>query len=83
MMITCRDFVEFLWKYSSEDLSEDERAQFDAHLATCAPCVRYLKSYHETIQAGKGSFTDLDDLVPPEVPEELVHAILSSRKQVV
>jgi len=76
--MTCREFIEFLWQYLSKDLSADERAQFEAHLARCAPCVRYLKSYQETIRAGKGSFTNLDDPVPAEVPEELVYAILLS-----
>ena len=77
--MTCREFIEFLWQYLSEELSPTERARFEEHLTRCAPCVRYLKSYEETVKLGKAVFTHPEDLEPTDVPEELVQAILSAR----
>jgi anti-sigma factor RsiW len=79
-VISCRDFAEFVWKYLSGELPAEERFQFDAHLAVCPHCVRYLRSYQETIRLGKEAFRDPDDAVPPEVPESLVRAILAARE---
>jgi len=33
--MTCREFIEFLWKYASDELSSEEREQFDYHLTRC------------------------------------------------
>ncbi|MGE0821602.1 MAG: anti-sigma factor [Candidatus Binatia bacterium] len=77
--MTCREFVEFLWRYFSEELSPNEREGFDAHLAQCPHCLKYLQSYQETIHIGKKVFTDLEETLPHEVPEDLVKAILEAR----
>lgn len=79
--LTCREFIEFLWQYESEELSPEERARFDDHLARCAPCVRYLQSYRETISIGKAAFAPTDEPLPTDVPEELIEAILASQTQ--
>ena len=79
--MTCREFVEFLWRYTSDELSPEERATFDMHLSTCPHCVKYLQSYQETIQIGKIALLEADDLVPAEVPENLVKAILAARSK--
>ena len=79
--LTCREFIEFLWQYEAQELSPDEHARFDEHLARCAPCVRYLQSYRETVAIGKGALQPTDESLPAEVPEELVQAILSSRNK--
>ena len=79
--MTCREFIAFLLEYLSEDLSARERAEFERHLAQCPDCPAYLRSYEETIKLGKVVFADPDALVPQDVPEELVQAILASRRQ--
>jgi anti-sigma factor RsiW len=79
--MNCREFIEFLWQYLSAELPAEERARFEAHLARCAPCVRYLQSYQETCRIGKLAFSPSDALVPDEVPEELVQAILAAREK--
>jgi len=79
-MITCRMFVEFLMNYLEGDMPAEERNRFDAHLAVCEACVDYMKSYQETVRLGKEAFRDLDAEVPPDVPEDLVKAILSARR---
>ena len=74
--MTCREFVEFLMEYL---LGEVDRERFDAHLAVCPACVNYLKTYQETVKAGKAAFARPDEKLPEEPPEELVKAILASR----
>jgi anti-sigma factor RsiW len=79
--MTCRDFIEFLLEYLSGGLSADEHAILDAHLAECPWCVAYLKTYQETVKLGTAAFAQLDESVPEEVPEELVQAILATRRK--
>ena len=78
--MTCREFFEFLWRYTANELSPEERATFDAHMATCRHCEKYLRSYQETIRAGKKALLESEDPVPAEVPEDLIKAILASRR---
>ena len=80
-MITCRDFIEFLMDYLSEGLPEGEREEFEAHLAVCASCVAYMKTYEETVQLGRDAFSCDDDALPADVPEDLVKAVLAARKK--
>ena len=75
----CREFIEFLWRYYSGELSAAERAGFDEHLAECPDCVAYLQSYAQAVRLGQGAFADTDASVPAEVPEELAQAILRCR----
>jgi anti-sigma factor RsiW len=77
--ITCREFIEFIGQYLSNDLSTEERGKFEFHLTHCPPCVRYLHSYQETIKIGKLALAPTDEPVPTEVPEELIQAILAAR----
>lgn len=77
--MTCREFVEFLWRYTSDELPPEERATFDAHIATCQHCVQYLHSYQKTILLGKVALIASEEAVLAEVPEELIQAILASR----
>lgn len=79
-MITCRTFVEFLSDYLSGDLPEPQRDEFDGHLAACVACVAYMKTFDATIELGKAAFRNPDAAVPDDVPEDLVKAILDSRR---
>jgi anti-sigma factor RsiW len=80
--MTCREFVEFLWRYTSDELSPEERTIFDTHLSTCRHCVKYLDSYRETIRIGKAALAPSTETTPTEVPEDLIKAILASRLKV-
>ena len=79
--MTCREFVDFLLEYLSGELSARERAEFERHLVQCPDCSAYLRSYRETIKLGNSVFADPEVPVPQDVPEELVQAILASRRQ--
>jgi hypothetical protein len=80
-LLTCREFIEFLDAYLDGELSAAETDAFDWHMAACAPCVAYLESYAQTIRLGKMALGGADEPVPAEVPEELVAAILASRRR--
>ena len=49
-MITCRELVELLIDFVSDELPEGHRARVEQHLAHCPPCVAYLESYQLTIK---------------------------------
>jgi anti-sigma factor RsiW len=77
--VTCREFADFMMDYLSGELSKELQAAFEYHLGLCSNCRRYLASYQETVKLGKRAFADDDANVPPQVPEELVKAILAAR----
>jgi anti-sigma factor RsiW len=79
--MTCRDVIEFLADYLSEELPAAQRAEFDAHVAGCEACTAYIKSYERALVLGKAAFEEPDGEVPEEVPDELVEAILAARKR--
>jgi anti-sigma factor RsiW len=76
----CREFVEFIDRYIAGELSKLERFSFIVHMGVCRNCANYLRTYKQTIAASKAAFADLDAQVPNDVPEELVAAIMSTRK---
>ena len=80
--MTCQEFIDFLLDYDEGVLPADQRTLFDEHLSVCPDCVNYLASYRETIAAGKSVFPSGSAPVPPDVPTELIHAILSAYKHV-
>lgn len=77
--MTCREFTAFIADFLDGGLPAAERQQFDRHLGRCANCARYLESYRTAITLGKAAFEDGDAPVPPDVPGELVDAILRAR----
>jgi anti-sigma factor RsiW len=79
--MTCRELAEFLADYLSGEIPSDVRAAFEDHLSRCPNCRNYLASYRITIELGRQAFEDVDAEVPADVPEDLVKAILASRKR--
>jgi anti-sigma factor RsiW len=77
--ITCREFIEFLMDYLDRALPEQQRREFDRHMAMCPACVAYLKTYQQAVAAGKAALGEPGDRLPDEIPGELVKAILSAR----
>jgi anti-sigma factor RsiW len=78
--LTCRALVDFLMAYLDGELPDRERRVFEAHLRVCADCVAYLRSYEATVRLERQAFEAPEASVPDEVPEELVAAILASRR---
>jgi anti-sigma factor RsiW len=78
--MNCRECTEFIMRYLEGELAPDERAVFERHLAHCPPCDRYLDQYKRTVEAGRTACADGAPGEPADVPEELIRAILASRK---
>jgi anti-sigma factor RsiW len=79
--MTCREFIDFLMEFLNGELTPEQCAQFEAHLAECPDCVNYLHSYEETVRLGRAAFDELDAPLPEGIPEDLVQAILAARGQ--
>jgi len=76
--MNCQEMVGFLMDYFDGGLSRGERRSFEGHLEVCPTCVDYLHSYGETVRLSR--LCKEDNEVPPEMPEELVTAILAARQ---
>ena len=76
----CRELVEFLMEYLDGALGASERSVFEGHIEDCPACMNYLETYRETVRLGN-SVCAPDGGLPPDVPEELVQAILSARRR--
>lgn len=81
LMITCRQFEDFILAYLEEDLPERQRFVFDLHLKVCRECRDYLAAYRHTIEVSKRAFEEPEAPLPDEVPEDLVKAVLAARKE--
>jgi anti-sigma factor RsiW len=79
--VTCRECAEFLSDYLAGELSVEVRATFERHLTLCPNCETYLEQLRETIIAGQRAFEDDPGAPEPEIPEELIRAILAARRQ--
>ena len=76
---TCREVIDFLADYVNGELPPRVRAHFESHLLQCPTCAAYVRSYDEALRLARGSGGVLEQqLLPEDVPEELVAAILAS-----
>ena len=78
-MPTCKDVNEFLAEYVAGELPMFKRMAFEAHLALCGDCRRFVADYRRTIALGKDALRTDDDR--RGVPEELVHAVIAIQKR--
>ncbi len=76
--LTCQQLIDFIMSYLDDELPQDQRTEFDRHMAACPSCVDYLKTYEKTLLLAKSC---ADDRVPEAIPESLVQAILEARKK--
>jgi len=80
LMITCREFEQFIVDDIDGTLPWRQRLVFRLHLRFCRECRDYLSAYAKAIEMGKAVFAHPDDPVPTEVPDDLVRAILAARQ---
>jgi anti-sigma factor RsiW len=80
--MTCRDMVQFLMDYLSEELPDDTRAVFERHVNACPDCVMYLATYRETVVLCRESFKVPEQDAAADVPEDLIQAILAAQKKI-
>ena len=76
----CREFAEFMAEYLSGELEVETTTVFERHLGRCVNCTTYLSNYRDTIRLGRHAFADDEAEVPENVPEDLIKAILASRR---
>jgi anti-sigma factor RsiW len=77
--MTCRELADFLDGYLAGELPSETLASFERHLSVCPNCKRYLAQYRDAVAFGRIAFDEQAALVPPDVPEDLVAAILAAR----
>jgi len=73
--VTCRQFAGFVIGYLDDELQDEQRRRFDAHLAECPDCERYLREYQATVRAVQTACAD----DPPDLPDDLLKTILAAR----
>lgn len=76
--MNCRECSTFLDEYFDGTLEQTTRVSFEFHLSRCANCERYLESYRATLSLERVAFDD-PDARRPDIPEDLVRAILDAR----
>jgi len=79
LMITCRQFEDFVLAYLNDELTGKQKLVFELHLKICRECRDYLADYRRTMELSKRAFADPDQALPGNVPEDLVKAILAAR----
>ncbi|MEM8744684.1 MAG: zf-HC2 domain-containing protein, partial [Pseudomonadota bacterium] len=79
LMITCEAFEDFILAYLEDDLPKRQRMMFELHLKMCRECREYLDAYRASMELAKDSLRHGDELLPSEVPEDLVKAVLEAR----
>ena len=77
----CRQVVASLGAYVDGELGEALRGPIDEHLASCADCAAYLATYRDTVRLAGDAFRDPDRPEPPEVPADVVDAVLAARRK--
>jgi len=79
MMISCEEFENFILQYLEGELPPMKRFIFETHMKMCRECRDYLEAYKRTIETAK---TAVNQQELPEIPEDLVTAILEAQKAV-
>ena len=79
MMITCREFEDFILDYLRHDLPLRQRLIFDFHLKMCPECRDYLRAYKDTIEVLQRVYERDEAPLPEEVPEDLIEAVLAAK----
>jgi anti-sigma factor RsiW len=70
--MTCRDVIDLLGEYLDTTLAADAVAALEAHLADCAPCQAYLRTYRRTREiAAAAQRAEAPPAMPPEMKARL------------
>ncbi|MEQ9042479.1 MAG: zf-HC2 domain-containing protein [Alphaproteobacteria bacterium] len=77
-MPSCRELDAFVVDYLEGRLPWRQRLVFRMHLGLCPKCRAYLKAYAKTIALSHEAYRDGHE--PPEMPQELIAAILAARE---
>lgn len=73
--ITCEEFGDFMAEYLDGEMDRAERRRFEFHLQACPMCRTHMEEYRAAVELAKASAADTS----PDVPQELINAILAAR----
>ena len=76
--MTCEEADQFLMDYIFGDLPRPLRLRFEQHVATCAACRTYLRTYQMAVRLGQAAFDEPAADCNQHLPPELVSAILAA-----
>ncbi|MEP3274841.1 MAG: zf-HC2 domain-containing protein [Stappiaceae bacterium] len=79
MMISCREFEDFIVDYLDGELPSSQMRIFNLHLKVCRECRDYLKSYVAARDLAKRALDEDAAQSLVDVPDDLVSAILDAR----
>jgi len=66
--MNCREFIALLSDYLEMTVSAETLAELEAHLAGCAPCQAYLRTYRRTRDVAAAAEREA---LPPRMPAEM------------
>lgn len=77
--MNCKEFSEFILAYLDGELTDAQTETFERHLSLCPNCDHYIETYKLSVECTK-TLRDAPPSPPEDVPEELIQAILKSRR---
>lgn len=80
-MMTCKEFEDFVLRYLDGEISGKQKTMFEWHLRLCRECREYLAAYERTREITVAVLAEPDAPVAPDVPEDLITAILEAREE--
>ena len=70
--MNCKEFIALLADYLEMTVTPDTLAELEEHLAGCAPCQAYLRTYRRTREVTAAAERDaLPPVMPPEMKARL------------
>ncbi len=81
LMITCRQFEDFVIDYIEGTLPDHQRRLFELHIKMCRECREYLAAYKRTLElVNRTGGADVQEDALPDLPEDLVEAVIAARR---
>lgn len=80
-MLTCREADQFMVDYLEYRLDPEVRDRFENHLQNCVCCKSFLAAYKRTIELSRAYGEPVSPAAAPQMPPEIVKAILAARKE--
>jgi anti-sigma factor RsiW len=69
MITSCRTITDMVTDYLEDTLEDEQRMEFEQHLALCPPCRGHLLQMRATLRA---AHTLRDDVLAPELRSALL-----------
>ena len=80
LMITCRQFEDFLIDYLEGELPDRQKFVFELHLKVCRSCRDYMAAYKRAAEVSTAVLSGDDaELDLPPLPEDLIKAVVDAQ----